>query len=64
MKKLTSKYKWEVAAEYNISMKTLWKWLIPFLPDLEVTKYNKNSRIFTPAQLKIIYEKLGDPDNE
>lgn len=46
----------ELSAAYNICPATLNAWLIRAKIDI-----NKNIKIFTPAQVKIIFEKIGEP---
>ncbi|MBL0200992.1 MAG: DUF4248 domain-containing protein [Chitinophagaceae bacterium] len=55
MKKCATKK--ELAILYNIHPQTLTKW-INNVPNL---KLDPKQRIFTPKQLKIIYEHLGEP---
>jgi transposase len=50
-------YKKELAEKYNISVKTLNKWLKPF--EKKIGKVN--GYFFNPKQIKIIYECLGEP---
>ena len=52
----------ELKELYGCSYETLFKWLEPVIPLFE--NYKKTDRIFTPAQVKIIFEHLGTPENE
>jgi hypothetical protein len=49
----------EIRVLYNVTQDVLRRWLKPFEKDLP--NYNTNSRIFTPAQVRVIFEKLGEP---
>jgi len=55
--KIVAKTKSQLAAEYGISVKTLNKWIKPFQDEIN----SSSSRIFTPNQVIIIYEKIGYP---
>jgi len=55
MKKCATKK--ELAIAYNIHPQTLSKWLMS-VPDLNMSP---KQRIFTPKQLKLIYDHLGEP---
>lgn len=48
-----------LAALYNISPQTLTRWLQPFAARIG-DKINE-SRVYTPKQVAIIYECLGEP---
>jgi DNA-binding transcriptional regulator YiaG len=56
MKAVTAS-KSELANQYGISVRTLAKWL-ENIPELVI---DKNVRLLTPKQVKLIYEKLGEP---
>ena len=59
---MKNKSKKQLASEYNISTKTLKKWIKPILKNLNMTeKQYNNKKIFTPNEVKIIYEFLGEP---
>lgn len=47
----------ELARFYGVCDKTLLKWMKPFVNDIG----QKQGRYFTVAQVKIIFEKLGEP---
>ena len=47
----------ELAAAYKVNPKTLTRW-IKRHPEIKLFPRQK---IFTPQQLKIIYEKIGEP---
>jgi Domain of unknown function (DUF4248) len=49
----------EIRVLYNVTQDVLRRWLKPFEKDLP--NYNPNARIFTPAQVRVIFEKLGEP---
>ena len=49
----------EICKMYNISQDVLRRWLKPIEGLLPY--YNPFSRIFTPAQVKVIFEKIGEP---
>lgn len=51
--------KMQLANAYNISLETLNSWLKPFKS--QIGEYR--GRLFTPKQVKIIFEQLGEPDN-
>lgn len=57
------KSKSEIASEYGISINTFKKWIKPFIADLEAVNYNREAKILTPAQVDVIYEKLGKPND-
>lgn len=47
----------QLAATYEVTPRTLKGWLEPFLKEIgEMT-----GRTFTPKQVRIIYDKLGEP---
>lgn len=48
----------EVAGLYGISTKTLRKWLTPFKNDIG----QRQGHFYYPKQVRIIFEKLGLPD--
>jgi hypothetical protein len=48
----------QLAALYKVCVKTLNKWLEPFAAEIGD---KPNTYIYTPAQIKTIYEKLGEP---
>jgi len=48
----------EVAGLYNISSKTLKKWLTPFEKEIG----ERRGYFYYPKQVKIIFEKLGLPE--
>lgn len=48
----------QIARLYGISLKTMYKWLAPFADEIG----QKNGRYYTNAQVKIIIQKLGMPD--
>jgi transposase-like protein len=47
----------ELAKFYGVCDKTLLKWMKPFANDIG----QRQGRYFTVAQVKIIFEKLGEP---
>ena len=47
----------EIAQLYGVSDKTLKKWLLPFTE----TVGPKQGRYYTIAQVRVIFEKLGEP---
>lgn len=49
----------EICVMYNIKQDVLRRWLKP-IKDL-LPHYNPSARILTPAQVKIIFEQLGEP---
>lgn len=55
MKKIASKK--ELAADYKVHYQTLAKWL-KNIPNLNL---DPKQRIFTPKQLELIYQHLGEP---
>ena len=55
--KLTGINKKELAGKYNVSTRTLEKWLKPI--EKKVGEYR--GKVFTPVQIKVIYEHLGEP---
>jgi len=60
--KITSYSKKELAYAYKVSTKTLNRWLIPHLKELGLTRLQYvKIKVFTPAQIKVIFEVLGEP---
>ena len=51
--------KQELAELYNVNRKTFRAWIIKIEKKLPL--YSKTQQIFTPAQVVIIFEHLGDP---
>lgn len=49
----------ELARFYGVCDKTLLKWMKPFSNEIR----ERQGRYFTVAQVKIIFEKLGEPSN-
>jgi len=47
----------ELCRKYGICIETLNKWL-SLSPEIEV---RKEQRILTPAQIRLIYDKIGEP---
>lgn len=47
----------EVAQLYGISGKRLKKWLNPFEKEIG----HRNGHFYNPKQIKIIFDRLGDP---
>lgn len=47
----------ELARQYEVCVRTMQKWMLPFEKDIGV----KQGRYFTISQVKIIFEKLGLP---
>jgi len=56
----------ELAAKYGISRHTLTRYLQRSLPLLYAFKIlnRKGPKLFTPAEIEIIYNKLGKPTEE
>ncbi len=48
----------QLAAQYGICVRTLTKWIEPFVD--EIGTVNK-TYMYTPEQVKLIYLKLGEP---
>lgn len=55
--KIQAKSKMELAHAYNVSLTTLNRWLAPFKE--QIGEYRGKS--FTPKQVKIIFELVGEP---
>lgn len=51
--------KTQLAQQYKITVRTLNFWLEPFENEIGVYR----GRMFTPQQVKFIYEKLGYPND-
>jgi hypothetical protein len=49
----------ELAAEFNISMKTLRKWMALELDQLEPMGYSKHQKFLTPRMVIFLRETLG-----
>lgn len=54
----------ELADMYATNVETLMRWLRPFSDDLEEMGYRKMQRIFTPRQVKFIFETIGEPNED
>lgn len=50
----------ELCIIYGISRETLNTWLKPI--ESMLPHYNKNCKVLTPAQVKVIFEELGTSD--
>jgi hypothetical protein len=50
--------KTQLAALYKVCPRTLAKWMKPFKNEIGVTA---ETYIYTPAQVKTIFEKIGEP---
>lgn len=55
--KIQAKSKLELATDYGISVRTFNKWVKPF----ENIIGKCVGRIYTPKQVKLIYDSLGEP---
>lgn len=49
----------ELAAQYEMSADIIRNWLKPFEKEIG----EKQGRYYTPRQVKIIYKRLGPPDD-
>ena len=49
----------ELRLLYGVTQDVFRRWLKPFESD--IPNYNPHARILTPAQVKVIIEKLGEP---
>jgi hypothetical protein len=54
----------QMAMMYNISLKTFGKWIKGIEPELNNIGYNKHQKIFTPRQVKLIFESFVAPTAE
>lgn len=52
----------ELCESYNITSATFNTWLKPFISELTAIGYTKKQRIFTPKQVKLIFERLDFPE--
>lgn len=52
----------ELRTMYGVSRETFNTWLKPIEPMLP--HYNPNCKVLTPAQVKIIFEELGTPEEK
>jgi transposase len=57
--KIKSYSKSELAAAYGVSLVTLNKWIC----EINNLELQKNCRIFTPKQVSIIVQHLGEPED-
>lgn len=48
----------ELARKYEVSNKTMFSWL----KRKGIIKGKRDGYLFTPKEIKIIYEKLGEPE--
>lgn len=46
----------QLASYYNVSKRTMRKWLVPFRAEIGSPEGN----FYTPRQISIIFDKLGD----
>jgi transposase-like protein len=51
----------EIAGLYGISPDTLRKWLLPLEDQIQDLK---NKKLFSPKEVKIVFEHLGSPFDE
>lgn len=51
----------ELAQMYGIRRETLMLWIRPFLTEMEVLGYRHFQKTLTPAMIKLIFDKLGEP---
>ncbi|GAB4404064.1 MAG: hypothetical protein Fur0028_16470 [Bacteroidales bacterium] len=49
----------ELAQRYGVSNKTLYSWL----KRAHIIKNKREGYLFTPKEVKEIYDKLGEPEN-
>lgn len=49
----------ELANKYGVSIKTMYNWL----KRKKIIKNKREGYLFTPKEVKIIYEELGEPEN-
>jgi len=49
----------ELAAKYGVSNKTMYSWL----KRKKIIKNKREGYLFTPKEIRVIYEELGEPDN-
>jgi hypothetical protein len=55
---MRSKYKYEIASQYNISTSTLKKWVLK----AKILPYYNAKKILNPSDLREIYDKFGYPN--
>ncbi len=60
MCQIKSLTKAELAAKYGFNVSTLIKNIKPVNDDLQTAGYTKFQKIFTPRQVKIIVEHMGE----
>lgn len=48
----------QLAAHYGICVRTFNKWIKPFIHEIGEIP---DTKIFTPAQVRTIFEKIGEP---
>ncbi|WP_350206529.1 DUF4248 domain-containing protein [Ekhidna sp.] len=56
-----SYHKYELAALYNVTDRVFGEWLKKHEEALKATGYHRNQKILTPRQVKLIFERLGEP---
>lgn len=56
--KAVAKTKMQMAADYKICVKTFSKWIAPFIDQIGP---RQNTYLYTPEQVKKIYELIGEP---
>lgn len=57
-KKPVAMSKSQLAELYDVSLETLRAWINRFPDDIKISK---TAKLLTPEQVKMIYEKIGEP---
>ncbi len=59
--KIKAYYKRELAAMYNVCVKTFSSWVHTYLADLEKYGYKKSTKLLRPEVVRFLFEQLGEP---
>ena len=59
--KIKAYYKRELAAMYNVCVKTFSSWVHTYLADLEKYGYKKSTKLLRPEVVRFLFERLGEP---
>ena len=63
MEAAKSMSKQQLAEAYGVHQKTLNKWIMRanIVPELITIEVYNRIKVFTPAQVKVIFDKIGEP---
>lgn len=61
---MTAKTKSQLADKYNVDTRTFVNWIkknVPLGKELKKLGYHDRDKTFTPKQIEVIYQYIGDP---